>query len=125
MRRFLFICAAFLIIGCGPSVKYFPMNESPHSMPTQNVEVMSQLPDRPYVELGIIKVRERSKLASSPDKMMRLLREKARQIGADAIILQGVSAESKISTSTNKSTGEATVYTSTKDIVQGLAIAYK
>jgi hypothetical protein len=75
-----------VLIGCGPSVKFFPMNEPPDYDVPEQIEIYSIAPERPFVEIGVIRVRERG-AGSSPEAMMQLLKEQARDVGADAIIL--------------------------------------
>ena len=123
MRGILVAFCAVVVLGCGPSVKFFPMNDPPDAIRAEHVEVYSQFPERSYVEVGLIKVRARSKLASSPEKMMRLLKERAREVGADAIVMTALTGETVVSGSMHEGTGS--VFATTKDVIVATAIAWK
>jgi hypothetical protein len=122
MRKLLPVLLV-LFVGCGPSVKFFPMNEPPDNIPAERIEVMSEAPERPYIEIGLIKVRGRSKLASSPENMMRLLKEKALTVGADAVIISNIGSVAVTAGTVNKDGGF--VGTSIKDEITAMAIAWK
>lgn len=122
MRKWLLLLLVF-VFGCGPSVKFFPMNEPPDNVLAEKIEVMSQVPERPYIEIGLIKVRGRSKLASSPEKMMQLLKERALKVGADAVIISNFGSVAVTSGAVNKDGGY--VGTSIKDEITAMAIAWK
>lgn len=114
------------LCGCGPTVKFFPMNPSPNvgrpaltSNERPLIDVYSTPPDRPYVEIGIIKVRARSRIASSPERMMELLKQEAYEVGADAVIVAGVTNVPKMVWID----GEA--YLVHKDVIQAMAIAWQ
>ena len=124
MRRVILVLIATSFIGgCGPSVKFFPMNDPPDYILAGEIEVFSEKPDRRYVEIGMIKVKARSKLASSPEKMMKLLKARAMEAGADAVIIAGLSAETKVYGSVHKGTGY--VGSTSKDVLTAIAIAWK
>jgi hypothetical protein len=119
MRRAMFIVlSAVVLAGCGPSVKFFPMNEPPDYTIAERIEVVSDFPTRPYVELGIIKVKARVSFLSSPEKMMRLLKERAVAVGADAIVVEGLSVEQDIDLDHDG------LDVSNKDVVTAIAIAW-
>ncbi|MEW5702054.1 MAG: hypothetical protein AB1792_07490 [Candidatus Zixiibacteriota bacterium] len=99
------------------------MNDPPDMQLADRIEVLSERPEKPFVEVGIIKVRARSKIASSPEKMMSLLKQKAREAGADAIIVQGLTTETVVSGGVYE--GKGSISTSNKDVIQALAIAWK
>ena len=123
MRPILVVIICLAILGCGPSVKFFPLNEPPDAILADRVEVLSQFPARPYVSVGLIKVRARSSLASSPEKMMRMLKEKARQVGADAIVVTSLTGETVVTGVVNG--GRGGVSSTTKDVMTATAIAWK
>jgi len=112
------ILLAAVLVGCGPSVKFFPMNEPPDYSQAEKIEVISETPTRPHVELGIIKVKARTSFLSSPEKMMRLLKERAVAVGADAIIVQDLSVEQDIDFDHDG------LDVSNKDVVTAIAIAW-
>ena len=59
-------------------VQYDPAVQYP---PTQSVEVLLQKPTRPHVEIGLIEARGLSEV-----ELLNTAREKARELGADAIV---------------------------------------
>ncbi|MEW5875448.1 MAG: hypothetical protein AB1752_09730 [Candidatus Zixiibacteriota bacterium] len=117
------ILLAFLALGCGPSAKFFPMNDPPDSVLAERIEVFTQFPERDYVEIGLIKVRARSKSASSPEKMMQVLKDRARAAGADAIVITSLTGETVVTGGVKDGTGGVT--SSTKDVIVATAISWK
>ena len=77
--KVLKICIIFLMIGCAPKVTYFPhLQESPE------VKILTSPPNKPYKVLGVIQV-EGNEWMSKED-FLKLLKKKASQIGADALM---------------------------------------
>ncbi len=114
-------------VGCGPSIKYFPMNTPPDNIVPAEIEVMTLRPDRPYVELGIIQVKESDFplfSSSSGEEMINALKEKATSIGADAIVLTDFATEMSV-TSSIDAHGNSSVDTESRDIITALAIAWE
>jgi hypothetical protein len=81
----LFIAAAFLALSACATVsteivELSPAQKYPAKAPTQ-VQVLLQKPDRPYVEIAMLESRGESEAA-----MLNDAREKAAQLGADAVL---------------------------------------
>ncbi|OQX87716.1 MAG: hypothetical protein B6D55_02550 [Candidatus Omnitrophica bacterium 4484_70.2] len=77
--RILKIWVTILMIGCVSKVTYFPA-----SYKSSEIEILTSPPAKPYKVLGIIQV-EGNEWMNKED-FLRLLRNKASQIGADALI---------------------------------------
>jgi hypothetical protein len=79
---FLVAALALLVSGCETVstqvVQYDPAVQYP---PTHSVEVLLQKPARPHTEIGLIEARGRSEA-----ELLNTAREKARALGADAIV---------------------------------------
>ncbi len=81
-------CSLFCILimfmsGCAPAIRVMHFTDSTYS-PTGRVEVFrTALPQRPYTEIAQLET------SAHDEKAVSLLRAKAREIGADAIILIG------------------------------------
>lgn len=86
MVRFLMV--GFLIVllaGCtGVSTQVVELNPAQRFPPTQNVEVLLEKPRRPYIELGLIE--SRGDFGATEATLLNDAREKARSLGADAIL---------------------------------------
>ena len=81
--RLFIVAAALALAGCAVTrvVRLDPTQTFP---PTQSVEVLLQKPQRPYVEIALLE----SEGASEAD-LLNDAREKAKGLGADAIVHQG------------------------------------
>jgi hypothetical protein len=81
----LFSCA------CGVDISYTPSNAPPHSMAARAPDAVEvhRLPpsDRPFVETGVLD--ETGYWGGGTDNADRLLRQRAGQIGCDAIVIEG------------------------------------
>jgi len=78
--RILKICIiTFLIMGCVSRVSYFPV-----SLKSSEIEILTSPPAKPYKILGVIQV-EGNEWMSEED-FLRVLKNKASQIGADALM---------------------------------------
>jgi len=90
--------------------------------PTAHVEVLStKLPDRPYVELGELTVKEERPLWAPP--AIERLVEKAKALGADAIILKENTRTEDVVVVPARGLLIATPISSTK--LRAIAIRYK
>ena len=69
-----------LMMGCVSRVTYFPVS----SKSSSEIEILTSSPTRPYKVLGVIEV-EGNEWMSEED-FLRLLKKKAFQIGADALM---------------------------------------
>jgi hypothetical protein len=78
------VIALLLLLGCA-STKYLPSNSETYP-PTSGVAVYySDKPDRPYIEMGTINVK-----AYSETGMLEKFKQKAMEIGADAVFIKSV-----------------------------------
>jgi hypothetical protein len=92
--------------------------------PTQFVEMLEAKPTRPYAEIAIIELS--GEPGSFRAQVLAQIAERARQIGADAVILQDVSRTTPAATRLNPTTG---MYDSTGGQIipafKGIAIKYR
>ncbi len=92
-RAILFVMSvALLVAGCGTSTYYTPINAPPHAMrarPTSSVQVFhAMLPERPFVEVGLIQVRESSAFSSeNMPELIEEMRVQAGKRGCDGLIV--------------------------------------
>jgi hypothetical protein len=74
-----------LLSGCsGVSTQMVELNPAQRFPPTQNVEVLLEKPQRPYIELGLLE--SRGDFGATEATLLNDAREKARSLGADAIL---------------------------------------
>lgn len=71
--------------------------------PTANVELLEQAPTRPYTEIGTID--EPGEPGALRAQVLAQIREKARQLGADAVIVTDVSRRAPTTQRLNPTTG--------------------
>lgn len=76
---------------------------APVYAPTANVEVLEQRPTRPYLEIGTID--EPGEPGALRAQVLAQIREKARQLGADAVIVTDVSRRAPATQRMNPTTG--------------------
>ena len=82
----ILICAAALSLGgCAANTRVVQLNPAYQFPPTQSVEILLQKPQRPYVEIALLESE-----GSSEADLLNDAREKAKALGADAIIRQDV-----------------------------------
>lgn len=87
--------SALFLLACIHEVVFAPYSDQNFS-PTKDVEIFSsRISDRPYVEIGQLSLRLNR--ANREDAVL-LLKRKAQQVGADAIILSGEHAAGAIVT---------------------------
>ncbi len=85
----LFLCSA----GCGYQTKYTPTNTPPRPMkarPVESVQLFtSTAPTQPFVEVGLLSSGHSGYLSTATDEEVLVgLREKAAEVGCDAVVLQ-------------------------------------
>jgi len=83
MSRLLVLCIFLLIVSCGPTVDIARLN-SP-STTSLKILLTTGIPNQPYVELGMIRVRQRWRWQSADD-LLNEIRKQAEELGADAVI---------------------------------------
>ena len=88
------LLAVLLITACGTTTQFAPTNPSPHPLaarPAESVAVFATgLPDRPFVEVGIIQARQSSEF--SVDELPEILAEmriEAGHRGCDGLVING------------------------------------
>lgn len=75
-----------LLVACAPATRFARYTDVTYP-PTTEVEVLRTKPiDRPYEELGEIRLRLKR---SNEDDAVLILKEKAQEVGADAIVILG------------------------------------
>ena len=80
----LWIAAALLLSACASvNTRIVQFNPAHQFAPTQSVEVLLQKPQRPYVEIALIESSGVSEV-----ELLNDAREKAKALGADAIVRQ-------------------------------------
>ena len=84
------------INGCSPSVNFMRYNDNNYS-PTNSVEVMRKKPvDKEFIELGELSIRVKKGIFSNQEDVVLKLKEKAKEIRADAIIILGEDSEGSV-----------------------------
>ena len=87
------LCAA----GCGVDIAYAQTNAPPHPMVVrapETVEIDRIAPnDRPFVETGVLD--ETGYWGGGTENADRLLRQKAAEIGCDALVIRGARATAR------------------------------
>jgi hypothetical protein len=87
------IFLSILFCGCSPSVNFMKYIDENYP-PTNSVEVLRSKPaSRDYIELGELSLKIKK---SNEDQAVLKLKEKAKEIGADAIILLGENSEGSV-----------------------------
>ncbi len=93
MKILIIIIAALLLCGCSPSVNFMKYTENTYP-PTNSVEVLRNKPvSQEYTELGELSLKIKK---SNEEEAVLKLKEKAKEIGADAIILLGENSEGSV-----------------------------
>ena len=83
MLRTLVAVAALLPAACAVDTRVVEFNPAQRYPPTQSVEILLQKPQRPHVEIALIE-----SSGSSEVDLLSDAREKAKALGADAIVKQ-------------------------------------
>lgn len=96
MRTWWSAATVFVVVavsGCGTKVQYSETNAPPRPMfPRSVTEVAvfsSGLPDRPYVEVGMLFARKREYSADEMPDILNALRKEAGKRGCDGIVVTG------------------------------------
>ena len=75
---------ALLVAGCSVTTHVVQLNPARTFEPTQNVEILLEKPTRPYFEIGLLE--SRGAVGVTEAELLNDAREKARKLGADAIV---------------------------------------
>jgi hypothetical protein len=81
LSRIVLAIAVLALTACATSTRVVELHPAQKYPPSKHVDVFLQKPDRPHVEIALIESRGESEAA-----MLNDAREKAREIGADAIV---------------------------------------
>lgn len=71
------------MVGCGTTTSYIPADVLPKFSQERDLEILNQAPQKPYKVLGVIEVKGNFK-----EQMLDALKSQARQIRADAVIIE-------------------------------------
>lgn len=90
----LFFISILFLFGCSPSVNVMKYTEEVYQ-PTSSVEVLRSKPvEKEYLELGELSLRiKKGLIFNNQEEAVFKLKDKAKEIGADAIIILGEETE--------------------------------
>ena len=92
-KPILILFVLIFISGCSPSVNFMKYSEDTY-LPTNSIEVLRNKPvEKKFVELGELSLKINK---SNQEEAVLLLKEKAKEIGADAIIILGEESEGSV-----------------------------
>jgi hypothetical protein len=123
-RRWLVLAAAVLAAACASPQPDVVRTGSQVYAPTTDVEMLEQPPSRPYTEIGVIDAP--GEPGALRAQVLVQVRDKARQLGADAVILTDLSHRAPTTQRLNPTTGYyETVGGQTIPAFKGIAIKYR
>ena len=98
--RWILTASLCFVAACGIKTEYIELNPPPHVMaprsPDQVAIFTTGLPERPYVEVGTIEVKQEIYNGASASEIMRVLREEAARRGCDGLVLLGANDETVV-----------------------------
>jgi|SRR3990170_6994755 len=111
---------ALFISACSPSVNFMKYSDDNYP-PTNSIEVLRNKPvEKEFVELGELSLQVKKGIFSNQEEAVLNLKEKAKEIGADAIIILGEESEGSVIIPIGN------LYTSVdKRYIKAIAIKYK
>ena len=114
------IFSTILLSGCSPSVNFMKYSDDNYP-PTNSVEVLRNKPvEKEFTELGELSIQVKKGIFSNQEEVVLKLKEKAKEIGADAIIILGEESEGSVIVPIGN------LYTSVdKRFIKAIAIKYK
>lgn len=123
MKAIISIVIFFIALffpACSPSVNFMKYNDDNYP-PTNSVEVLRNKPvEKEFVELGELSLQVKKGIFSNQEEAVLNLKEKAKEIGADAIIILGEESEGSVILPIGN------LYTSVdKRYIKAIAIKYK
>jgi hypothetical protein len=84
------------IFGCSPSVNFMKYSEDNYP-PTNSIEVLRNKPvEKEFLEIGELSLQINKGIFSNQEEAVLKLKEKAKEIGADAIIILGEESEGSV-----------------------------
>ena len=124
-RRWFALCAAVLVAACAaPQPDVIRAPGAPVYTPTTNVDLLETAPARPYTEIGVIDAP--GEPGALRPQVLAQIREKASQLGADAVILTDQSRRAPTTQRLNPTTGYyETVGGQVIPAYKGVAIKYR
>ena len=90
MHALLLAASLLLLSACATTTSVVLLDPTKQYSPTQSVEILLKPPSKPYVEIA--KLEAKGSAGQPETELLEDLREKARQIGADAIIVVDTSS---------------------------------
>lgn len=102
-----FLLSMLFVTACGTTTQFAATNASPRPLaprPAESVTVFATgLPDRPFVEVGIIQARQSSEFSvdEMPEILAEMRTEAARQ-GCDGLVINGTRDSSSSSTTVSR-----------------------
>jgi|SRR5690554_2977710 len=117
---YLITLSTVFLISCSPSVNFMKYSEDNYP-PTNSVEVLRSKPvEKEFIELGELSLQVKKGIFSNQEEAVLKLKEKAKEIGADAIIILGEESEGSVIVPIGQ------LYTSVdKRFIKAIAIKYK
>jgi len=123
-RRWLALLAATLVVACAAPQPEVVRTGAQVYAPTTDVDLLEQAPTRAYTEIGVIDVP--GEPGALRAQVLAQIRDKARQLGADAVILTDQSRRAPTTQRLNPTTGYyETVGGQLIPAFKGVAIKYR
>ncbi len=101
------LLAVLLLTACGTTTRFAATNPSPRplaSRPAESVTVFATgLPDRPFVEVGLIQARQSSEFSvGEMPEIIAEMRAEAGRRGCDGLVINGASDKTSSSTTVSR-----------------------
>jgi len=123
-RRWLALLAATLVVACAAPQPDVIRTGTQVYAPTTDVDMLEQAPTRAYTEIGVIDAP--GEPGALRAQVLAQIRDKARQLGADAVILTDQSRRAPTTQRLNPTTGYyETVGGQLIPAFKGVAIKYR
>jgi len=123
-RRWVALLAATLVVACAAPQPEVVRTGAQVYAPTTDVDLLEQAPTRAYTEIGVIDVP--GEPGALRAQVLAQIRDKARQLGADAVILTDQSRRAPTTQRLNPTTGYyETVGGQLIPAFKGVAIKYR
>jgi hypothetical protein len=86
--RILFLTLALALAGCGTTTSVVRLDPKAQYAPSESVQILLKAPEKPYVEIA--KLESRGVIGETEPSVLEDARERARVLGADALIVLDV-----------------------------------
>jgi hypothetical protein len=128
MKRGLAVASlAALVVGCGTTIVFVPLNSPPHALAMrapESVELFTtSIPTRPYVEVGTIESQQQAYSGDDTAAIYAKMRAEAGVRGCDALVITGSNDATIVSGTTTN--GSGSVSSRTLKGYRATCIAYK